>query len=152
MRYVMGFLFWLKNILLWLDQGLNTLLLGDPDETLSRRAGRARAKGQAWGCYLCKVLDWIDPRHCAKSIDGDDEHEGRNSVPQMVARWSVGLPATWTPKFIYTLKDNVTVTLDLKKIRLAEESLGEHYNNEQLNKNLQERMRKIGEQSDDQKG
>ena len=39
---VMAVLFWLKNILLWLDQGLNVLLMGDPDETVSRRAGRAR--------------------------------------------------------------------------------------------------------------
>jgi len=102
MKYLMGFLFWLKNILLWLDQGLNTLLLGDPDETLSRRAGRARAKGKQWGCLLCKVLDWVDPRHCQKSIEGDDEYEGKNSVSQMVARWQLGLPATWTPKLVVT--------------------------------------------------
>jgi len=126
MRYIMGFLFWLKNIVLWLDQGLNTLLMGDPDETLSRRAGRARAKGEAWGCYLCKILDKIDTRHCAKSIEGDDRDEGRNSVPQMLARWSLGLPATWTPK---------SEAVDFTQLRPEGEPLvGEVYSDEQINK------------------
>lgn len=136
MRYVMGFLFWLKNIVLWLDQGLNVLLMGDPDETLSRRAGRARAKGYAWGCYLCRVLDWIDKRHCAKSILGDHEHEGNNSVPQMVARWRRGEDPTWTPHII-TLGDNQVVTIDYSKVRIAGEpivNLGEIYSPEQLQK------------------
>lgn len=127
MRYVMGLLFLLKNILLWLDQGLNVLLLGDPDETLSRRAGRARADGEAWGCYLCKVLDWIDPRHCAKSIDGDDLHEGRNSVAQMLSRWSLGLPATWTPK-----KTNTTSIPRPSGEPIGD--VGEAYNIEDINK------------------
>ena len=117
----MGFLFWLKNIAVWFDQGLNTLLLGDPDETLSRRAGRARAKGERWGCYLCKVLDWIDQRHCAKSVEGDDEFEGKNSVPQMLARWEIGLPPTWIP------------TIDMSNIRSSDEPLiGELYSQEQI--------------------
>lgn len=130
MKYVMGFLFYLKNIIIWLDQGLNTLLMGDPDETLSRRAGRARNAGRKWGCLLCKVLDWIDPRHCGKSIEGDDEFEGRNSVANMVSRWQLGLPPTWTPEFVTKLGPTTTIE--------APEWVGEVYADkdiDNLNKN-----------------
>jgi hypothetical protein len=79
--------YWFKNILLALDQLLNVLLWGDPDETLSRRAGRARDKKLSWGCRLCSILDAIDPRHCQKTLDRVDAVEGSNSVPQLVKKW-----------------------------------------------------------------
>lgn len=67
--------FW--NILLWIDQGLNTLTGGDPDETVSSRAAKAKRNGRRWGCVLCKVLNWFDRNHCEKSIEED---EGKNAV------------------------------------------------------------------------
>ena len=67
-----------RNILVWLDQGLNVIFLfGDEDETVSSRAGKAARKGKTWGCVLCKVLDWFDPDHCEKSIE---RSEGRRNV------------------------------------------------------------------------
>jgi hypothetical protein len=54
------------NLLISLDQLLNTVTGGDPDQTVSLRAAQARAKGERWGCVLCKVLDWFDPDHCDK--------------------------------------------------------------------------------------
>ncbi|ALF01681.1 hypothetical protein CPT_Percy47 [Caulobacter phage Percy] len=66
-----GRYFW--NLLIALDQLLNTLLAGNPDETLSSRAYKASLKGKAWGCILCKLLDKIDKNHCAESVEPDEK-------------------------------------------------------------------------------
>jgi hypothetical protein len=68
---------YLWNLLLWADQGLNTLLGGDPDETLSSRSGKAQAKGIWWGCCFCRLLDIFDKDHCKNNIELD---EGSNAV------------------------------------------------------------------------
>jgi hypothetical protein len=81
--------FWVKNILLGFDQLFNAILAGDPDETLSRRAGRARDRRQMWGCRLCSWLDLIDPRHCQKTLDRIGVEEGENSVPRLLSRWRI---------------------------------------------------------------
>jgi hypothetical protein len=60
---------YLLNWLVLLDQAGNTLLGGSPNETISSRAGKA------WGCILCKLLDYIQPNHCAIAMAvqvGDD--------------------------------------------------------------------------------
>jgi hypothetical protein len=64
MRYV-----W--NLLIALDQLMNAILLGDPRETISSRADKARAEGKKWGCILCKLLDKIQTGHCASSLEPD---------------------------------------------------------------------------------
>jgi hypothetical protein len=57
---------YLLNILILLDEALNTILFfGDPRETMSSRIGKYATKKQAWACFLCKILDAIDKRHCA---------------------------------------------------------------------------------------
>ncbi|WP_275098073.1 hypothetical protein [Sedimenticola hydrogenitrophicus] len=65
------------NLLIALDQLVNALLAGDPDETLSSRMGRAVRDGRCRGCYwICRALHRLDPDHCQKSIEhdeGDDE-------------------------------------------------------------------------------
>jgi hypothetical protein len=50
-----------------MDQTGNAALNGDEDKTISHRASVARSNGRAWGCVLCRLLDWIDPNHCEKS-------------------------------------------------------------------------------------
>ena len=62
--------FW--NILVAIDQLANTLLLGDPDETISSRAAKVKARGGKWGCVLCKWLDAVDPGHCERVIERDE--------------------------------------------------------------------------------
>ncbi|WP_263082147.1 hypothetical protein [Endozoicomonas sp. Mp262] len=62
--------FW--NILIAIDQLANTLLAGDPDETISSRAAKANRKGKRWGCVLCRFLHWFDRNHCEKSIELDE--------------------------------------------------------------------------------
>ena len=66
---------YLWNILISLDQFANTLLGGDPDETISSRAGKAR-KGRL-GYYLCRVLHWFDKGHCQDALELD---EGKDAI------------------------------------------------------------------------
>ena len=49
---------------------------GDPDETISSRAGK-RVESCRVCRGLCWLLDKIDPRHCHKSIEAD---EGQDEV------------------------------------------------------------------------
>lgn len=49
------------------DQLANAGADGDPDETISSRANRARLEGRRWGCLLCGILDRIEKDHCRLS-------------------------------------------------------------------------------------
>lgn len=53
------------------DQLANSAFGGDPDETISSRAGKAARSGRRWGCVLCRLLDRLDPEHCEKSLEWD---------------------------------------------------------------------------------
>jgi len=56
---------YIKNILLWVDIGLNVLICGgSPYESLSSRIGKRASRGDRWACVLCRLLDKIDKRHC----------------------------------------------------------------------------------------
>ncbi len=58
-------LMWLVSI----DQLGNSLAFGNPDETISSRAGRCAQKGGNRPCYwLCRLLHVLDKNHCEKSI------------------------------------------------------------------------------------
>lgn len=69
------------NILLGLDQFVNVVLLGDPDESISGRLGRAQASGKAkWFVPALRALvDWGakaisgQSAHCASSIEPEDQ-------------------------------------------------------------------------------
>ena len=68
---------YLLNLLYVTDLVANTILLGDPDETISSRVGKKAARNDCRVCkWLCYWLDKVDPRHCSKSIK---THEGRGS-------------------------------------------------------------------------
>ena len=72
-RILWAIWFYLWNILIWLDIGVNVLLLGDPNETVSSRAARAMRRDQPWwACWVCTVTDWFDPNHCPKAIEPDE--------------------------------------------------------------------------------
>lgn len=56
------------------DKALNTALLGDPNENLSRRIARARKAGEAWARVACRILTalfWVFNRsdHCTLSLE-----------------------------------------------------------------------------------
>lgn len=66
------------NVLNLADHTLNTLLLGDSDETVSARTARARAAGWRWASGVCKFLSWatkvvtfgrINHDHCVAALD-----------------------------------------------------------------------------------
>jgi hypothetical protein len=56
---------WLLAMSMALNQLANTILGGDPDMSVSARAGLAREHGARGGRIACHLLDWIDPH------DGD---------------------------------------------------------------------------------
>ena len=64
----------LLNTLLIIDKAGNTVLLGDPNQTLSARAARARLAGSKPAAAFCAVLTWIGNRfsghgdHCTWAI------------------------------------------------------------------------------------
>jgi hypothetical protein len=68
---------YLRNLLVWLDEGGNALTLGDPAETISSRAAKAKNAGKRWGCVLCRFLNWFEQDHCEKSLL---PHAGSNAV------------------------------------------------------------------------
>lgn len=71
---------WPIAVLVGLDQALNAVLGGYPDETISCRAARACRDGKAWGKWMCKALDLIDPGHCQDSLDS--ERNGHHRHPE----------------------------------------------------------------------
>lgn len=63
--------FW--NVLISFDQFCNTLLGGDPDETISSRSGKYARRGRGWfPCQLCRLLNLLDKDHCIRSIEDDE--------------------------------------------------------------------------------
>lgn len=72
MKFVVRYLL---NLLILLDQAVNTIAGGSPNETISERAAKARNDGRSWGCVLCRFLNWINPGHCDNALTstiGDD--------------------------------------------------------------------------------
>ncbi|PXX41072.1 MULTISPECIES: hypothetical protein [Burkholderia] len=66
---------YLLNFAIWIDEGINTIFGGSPNETVSERAAKARNAGRKWGCVLCRALNWINPGHCDNALAstiGDD--------------------------------------------------------------------------------
>ncbi len=58
--------------LIWIDQGVNWLLGGSPDHTLSGRVGYNALKGKQWAICWQEVINTIffwDEDHCFESIE-----------------------------------------------------------------------------------
>lgn len=65
---------WTWNLLISLDQLGNTILGGDPDETISSRLGKWTTGEYNWlrqqvANLVCWFLDFFDANHCVESID-----------------------------------------------------------------------------------
>ena len=58
---------YLQNILVAIDQFFNTLMLGDPDETISSRAGRVWPNTW-WSKLIDHIMFW-QKNHCYKAIE-----------------------------------------------------------------------------------
>ena len=93
---------WLFNILVSLDQLLNTVTYivpmpqgtrlgsGDPDETFSHWWAHLAGQGVGWAQALCTILDWIHPGHSPNALVADAE--GFNTPDKMAERARKGLP------------------------------------------------------------
>ncbi|MBA8881713.1 hypothetical protein [Phyllobacterium myrsinacearum] len=55
---------YIYRVFIAIDRTVNTVLLGDLDQTISYRAATAWAEERKWGCYLCRILDFIHREHC----------------------------------------------------------------------------------------
>ena len=98
---------YLLNWLNLLDHALNTLLLGDPGETISARTARARAAGSQPACYFCAFLTWgqkvvtfgkVRRDHCDYALDRKETTNSRE-----IWSWSQG-------KILETPESQVKVT------------------------------------------
>jgi hypothetical protein len=88
----------IRNILVWLDEGLNVFIIGIigifydvpcPDEgsphyTVSQVIAELRQRGYAFGVISCKILTWLfrpfnlnvkDYDHCREALRGVKEGE-----------------------------------------------------------------------------
>ena len=64
---------YIKNVLIGIDQLANAVIGGDPDETISSRAGKEVRKGRRGGWrILCLILNHFDKDHCQESIEEDE--------------------------------------------------------------------------------
>lgn len=61
---------YLLNVLIAIDQGVNALLGGDPDETISSRA--AKGQDRLYWRMLGRVLEFLDPGHLERSLEEDE--------------------------------------------------------------------------------
>jgi len=80
---------YLLNLLVALDQLANSLLAGDPDETISSRLGRIkRAHGgqvplsRPVAKALDTCLNILDPGHSLSSIEPDEGSNGLVDIPK----------------------------------------------------------------------
>ena len=75
MSYFKLLMVWLisyvRNIGVALDQLVNALLFGDPDETLSSRVAKCRKKACILFCYFLAIL-FLNPQHCKESVEADE--------------------------------------------------------------------------------
>lgn len=82
---------YIHRALIGLDQFMNVLTDGDPDETISARAARAAEKGKPWGIAMSKFLDLFQKNHGPKAQAGDVE---RAQAVQKLEDSSGGFQAT----------------------------------------------------------
>lgn len=68
---------YLLNVAIAVDQLINTILRGRPDETISSRVGRNAMEGDRWALIAEKVINFIfdrlgDYNHCRNRIEWDE--------------------------------------------------------------------------------
>lgn len=95
----MRFIRYFCNLFLSIDQLINAILGGDPDETVSSRIGRIkRANGGAVPRFRLisrttdKCLEFVDPGHSIDSIEEDEGSAGVIDTPNNLKE------KKWTPR------------------------------------------------------
>lgn len=80
---------WLLRIAIALDQLANTILAGQPDETLSSRAHRMRVKGQRYWGWTANAIDWVffwQAGHCEAAWRAEIERRHLSAAEFLCAR------------------------------------------------------------------
>lgn len=71
-----------KKVFIAVDQLVNAVLAGWPDETMSSRAWRWEQDGvRAWPRRLIDLIFFWEPNHCRESYQS--EREGRQLPPEL---------------------------------------------------------------------
>lgn len=70
------------NIAIAIDQLANTLIGGDPDETLCSHAAKRMHDNRFWSAFAA-VMEWLDPGHMARSAEHD---RGKDSIGEYITR------------------------------------------------------------------
>jgi hypothetical protein len=74
-KHVSGVREYILEVLIAIDQGINAILGGYADETISSRCGKRIKDKNCRICFcLCWLLDKVDPRHCEDAIEADETH------------------------------------------------------------------------------
>ena len=84
------------NIAIGLDQLANTVLAGDPDETLSSRAYRAEQSGQRYWGWTRRAIDLLffwQPGHCRAAY----EYELQRRLPAVAEPTKPAQAGFFTP-------------------------------------------------------
>lgn len=87
--YVPGrpILTYFRRLFVAVDQLVNVIFGGDEDETVSSRIAKDARRGHRFACVLCRVLDWLDPDHCEKSLERDEgKRPGQYDHPERAKR------------------------------------------------------------------
>ena len=74
--------YWL-NLAIGIDQLVNTVLAGHPDETLSSRAYRAEQSGQRYWGWTRRAIDLLffwQPGHCQAAYESELRRTQRGPV------------------------------------------------------------------------
>lgn len=71
-KWLTNFWRYLWNLFIAVDQLVNTIFGGYPDETISSRMGKRARKGDKFAIHFCSVLDVLEKDHCEKSIERDE--------------------------------------------------------------------------------
>jgi hypothetical protein len=70
------------NVAVALDQLANTILGGDPDETICSHAAKRMHSSRFWGAFAA-VMEFLDPGHMERSAEHD---RGKDSISEFIAR------------------------------------------------------------------
>jgi hypothetical protein len=62
----------MRRIFLAADELVNTILDGEPGDSISHRAAVAATENKRWGCILCRIIEIFEKNHCTKSIAAHD--------------------------------------------------------------------------------
>lgn len=87
------------NLFVAADTLANSVIGGDPGETISSRAGKGKLKGQPVHTFLSRVIDLVfemlfsQKHHCVKSIQHD---EGKGAISRVIDRYRAGEPQIWS--------------------------------------------------------